>query len=486
LIIFIQFLCIYVVIRLSHDGTTALGAVVFALLYALICLIYIHRCGIRVSRRSGPLLALSAVSLSQVFFCGNEFLRRLSLLVAFTLFTFALYLGCRPSIKHFNSDPLPEDLLRCFACDISVDSISKHTNRPNKETKMNSILPAFWKGILGLVLGIPVFLVAGALLSYDSSFQDLIDSIFTFDMSKLAEETFLIIASLLVFLYLFLILTSLAKDESDNRSDYGLINNIFKKISFLPPITVFVSVIPLLLLYTLFFISQWKYYTSAFVGSLPSGYSYAEYAREGFFQLCTVSTINLLVLFSCTWLIKKNKTRDQILLKVITHWISVYSMILIATAMSKMYLYMKEYGLTPLRVYSSWGMMVLAAIFILFIVKGILNRFPFYTACIYTVVVLFLGLVISNPEKQIARYNTYQFFEGNLNSVDLYLLEELGDPAVPYLLELEGHLPLEDRAEYNLILRDLESLYTEKVESSKKWTESTYDYLTAKRLVNGE
>ena len=185
-----------------------------------------------------------------------------------------------------------------------------------------------------------------------------------------------------------------------------------------------------------FFISQWDYYTLAFYGVLPDGYSYAEYAREGFFQLCAVSTVNLLMMLGCTWFIRLHGKISRIILKVITIANSVCSLILILTAASKMYLYILEYGLTPLRVYSSWAMIVLAVIFLLFIAKQINDKLPLYSLCIVCTTILFLALCICDPDTKIATYNTNQYISGNLERVDIDLLIDLGDSAVPALVNL--------------------------------------------------
>jgi len=101
-----------------------------------------------------------------------------------------------------------------------------------------------------------------------------------------------------------------------------------------------------------------------------------------------------------------------------------------------MYLYILEYGLTPLRVYSSWAMIVLATIFILFIAKQINNKIPLYSLCILCTAILFLALCISDPDTKIASYNTSKFIAGDLESVDIDLLNDLGDSAVPSLINL--------------------------------------------------
>lgn len=49
--------------------------------------------------------------------------------------------------------------------------------------------------------------------------------------------------------------------------------------------------------------------------------------------------------------------------------LSIFTLILIATAISKMVMYISVYGLTQLRFYTTWFMLLLAVIFVMIIVK---------------------------------------------------------------------------------------------------------------------
>lgn len=52
------------------------------------------------------------------------------------------------------------------------------------------------------------------------------------------------------------------------------------------------------LIYVLFIGLQVTYLFSAFTGNIPQDFTYAEYARRGFFELCYISLCNLGILWS--------------------------------------------------------------------------------------------------------------------------------------------------------------------------------------------
>ena len=115
----------------------------------------------------------------------------------------------------------------------------------------------------------------------------------------------------------------------------------------------------------MFFISQAGYFLSAFTNSLPEGFTYADYARRGFFELFAIALINLGVTCFMSLFSKKAGREKPFALKFYSVMISVFTLILIATAMSKMIMYINRYGLTALRFYTSWFMVLLAMIFVL-------------------------------------------------------------------------------------------------------------------------
>lgn len=290
--------------------------------------------------------------------------------------------------------------------------------------------------LLGVAIAIIPTAIIIALLSYDKGFTDIMGNLFNFDFDDVVSQISSIAFGLVIAMYTFgLFVSSVDKKLPDNMSK-DKCRSFLKKLKITPVVTVCIAVVPILAVYIIFFVSQWQYYVSGFSGVLPKDLSYAEYAREGFFQLCTVSFINLLIITAISLFMKRSGKAPGIILKVISLIFAVATLVLIATALSKMYMYIDFYGLTPRRVYATWGMLVLTAIFLLIIIKQFLPRFKLIAAIIFVVVILFGALALSGVDSLIAEYNVDRYVEGSLDSVDVDAVLELGDAGIEQLVRL--------------------------------------------------
>ena len=113
-------------------------------------------------------------------------------------------------------------------------------------------------------------------------------------------------------------------------------------------------------LYAVFFVFQAGHLFGAFFGVVPGSATASEYAREGFFQLCQVMVINfglLTVSAKCS----RVPLRSNKLLRAFALILMAESLLLAVTAGSKLWLYIARFGFTPLRLLSSWAVVVLAA-----------------------------------------------------------------------------------------------------------------------------
>ena len=195
-------------------------------------------------------------------------------------------------------------------------------------------------------------------------------------------------------------------------------------------------------IYIVFFWAMGSYLFSAFAGQVPAQSTYAEFAREGFFQLATVAGINLAVL-GFTYLFTKRIPADDSgagrvprSLRILGTILSVLTLLLVITAMSKMLLYVEQYGLTRLRVYTLWFMGVL---FIIFALVGLwhVRRFRVDIPIFVVATVSFIGLSWADTDAVIAYYNVDNYLRGEMTQVDIaYLANDLSDAAIPPLVEL--------------------------------------------------
>ncbi|MDC7278145.1 DUF4173 domain-containing protein [Butyrivibrio fibrisolvens] len=175
---------------------------------------------------------------------------------------------------------------------------------------------------------------------------------------------------------------------------------------------------------------------------LPSGYTYAEYAHEGFYQLLTVCLINVVMVSVCTREFKKSKALNWVLFVI-----GACTYIMIASSVTRMIMYIQVYNLTFLRLFVLWFLAVLC-IWLAFLMVTVLNRsFPVFKACMITITVAYIGFVFANPDYQIAKYDlavvknhTYQESYAKIDeydSVTYYILNNLSTDAAPALVDDE-------------------------------------------------
>lgn len=113
------------------------------------------------------------------------------------------------------------------------------------------------------------------------------------------------------------------------------------------------------LLYLAFFVVQARYLFGAFTRTLPEGFVVAEYARQGFFELCRVMAVN----FALLWLVTRSsreRVRGNKAALMLCLALLAESFLFAVVAFSKLALYISCFGFTPKRLQSTWLVCVLA------------------------------------------------------------------------------------------------------------------------------
>ena len=296
---------------------------------------------------------------------------------------------------------------------------------------------------LGLAL-VPVLLVA-ELLRYDAAFSKLLDSLFS---ESLPEAIFRRLLYLVLAVIMATLLMSALWASRDHALDRVLDRDRWNAFSirrrFLPLVVSGAMLIPLLAVYGLFFFSQLPLYTSAFTGVLPKGYTYADYAREGFFQLCAVCAINGMLYLFVSLFTKRGKGEG--VRRALLTILCLCSLVLAATACSKMVLYIRTYGLTPNRVYASWAMVLLVGAFLVALLGAYWRKLNMTKALCSLFVLLFGLLCLVDTNALIADYNVRSYEEGRLDAVDTSVFWILGDSAAPAAARLVDDAKCGDEA----------------------------------------
>jgi len=303
-----------------------------------------------------------------------------------------------------------------------------------KNTAFGKKLLLILGGVLAAIL--PTAVIFTQLLQADGAFANLSDRLFSGIFENLPRELLYfclgIPAAMLCFSALYANTDRAAKDfltKSQCESTRDLLR-------FVPVLFTAAAVTPILLVYVLFFFSQTSYFLSAFEGIRPQGLTYAAYARNGFFELCRVSVINLLVILCAETFTKRKEGRKSPVIKGAVITLCLFTLSLIAIALSKMILYIDAYGLSLKRLYPTWFMTVLTVLFLLILLSQFVKKLPVLRTFAITFTVLFGVLLFSDADALVARYNVNAYKTGKLDTVDVTMMYDLSSSAVPYVLPL--------------------------------------------------
>lgn len=180
---------------------------------------------------------------------------------------------------------------------------------------------------------------------------------------------------------------------------------IAQGLRIVPRITANIALAVLCGVYAVFLAVQANYLFHAFFGTLPQGFSYAEYARSGFFELCRVAAVNLCILLGANSLCRTPRSENKALRRL-NILLSALTLLLLTTAAAKMGLYIYAYGLTEKRVLVSVFLIWLAAVFTAVIVMQ-LRRVELVRFAVILGAVMFTLLCLLPVGRGIQAYNDF-------------------------------------------------------------------------------
>ncbi|MDE6318120.1 MAG: DUF4173 domain-containing protein [Lachnospiraceae bacterium] len=281
--------------------------------------------------------------------------------------------------------------------------------KQEKVTKKRYFLPVF----IGLIIAAPLLLIMTLLLaSADKIFDRLLVSITKFfNIPTLIEVCALMV---IVFFCSYAAIAAFCKKNAVRESAE-------ERMLFDPVIAIVVTGL-LSIPYLLFSVIQILY---LFLGSmtLPAGYTYAQYAREGFFELLAVCIINLGIVLICLHLFRESKVLKGILLIL-----SGCTFIMIFSSALRMILYIDTYALTFLRLFVLWSLTVIFLLMAGVTTFIFYKRFPLFRYGVAVVTVCYLTLSFSHPDYFIARYDLS-------HDSDRHYLCKLSADAAPAILD---------------------------------------------------
>jgi hypothetical protein len=284
----------------------------------------------------------------------------------------------------------------------------------------------------GLAIGLPLVLVFGGLfVAADAVFQGLVTS--ALDIGD--PLTHLLVAAACAWVAAGLLRTVLVPAEplgaSRARPSLGIVEAC-----------VVLGVLDAL--FAAFVAVQFRSFFGgeAFVEQ-TTGLTYAAYARRGFFELVAVVALALPLLIAGDWLVRRRSR----LFRALAVLLVALLFVVMASALERMRLYLRAYGLTELRLYSTAFMLWLGAIccwFVVTVLRGRRNAFAIGVVVSGLATVAALNVV--NPDGLVARTNV------DRASLDAGYVTSLSADAVPTLV---GRLDRIDPSARRVVARAL-------------------------------
>lgn len=232
---------------------------------------------------------------------------------------------------------------------------------------------------------------------------------------------FFLIATVPVALYLCGLAAGLCHKRYHKNFDTKNVQKTLSDFRILPQSTVITVLAGVSVLYVVFICSQLPHYFSAFFGQRAPGYvQYSQLARDGFFELCRITVINLGLLLVLNSMCRTPRMQS-VYLRVGNIVLIVLTLLLCTTAFSKMALYIAAHGLTPKRVLTCVAMVFIAGV----CCAAVALQFKAFSIMRFALVlgsVLVTALCLVNMDGLIIRYNAQRYMNGTLDAFETVLL----------------------------------------------------------------
>lgn len=290
--------------------------------------------------------------------------------------------------------------------------------------------------LIGILLAVPILvIVVPLLMAADAVFQEQIENLFVFRIDvNFVEIGFRLAFTVIAALFFFCIFQVIGKKtkreieicETPNKRNW-------------PGIVAATILLILNVVYMLFIAVQFQYF---FHEGLLDGFTYADYARRGFFELILVTLINWTILLVFMKRVKEEGDKQKRILQTLYSALIVASGILLISAWQRLTLYETAYGFTIDRLLAHYFMAFLLVIFAYTLIRVWLENLPilhFYLICAF----LFYAMLNAvNLEETIVENNMERYkVTGKIDIHYFYTLGAEGVKGLVQLYEQEPEIP---------------------------------------------
>jgi hypothetical protein len=301
--------------------------------------------------------------------------------------------------------------------------IGKGLKRGTNEDKL-----LVWKKvILGIAISLPIlFVVLNLLISADAQFERLIGGIpqwFHVINVESVLRLFIILFCTVVFFGFMQLLYNRHLNGVKQQT-----NGQQVKLDGIITITVLVIINAVYLLFTLV---QFRYF---FSGTLQADFTYAEYARKGFFELLFVTLINLSITVLVLTFTNRGTNVMRRAIQIMLTILVFVSSVMLTSAFLRLSMYEDAYGFTFTRVLVHSFMIFLVVIFTYTLVKIWVEKLSLFHFYFITSLIYYTAITIIDLDKIVVKENMNRYETSG--KIDVHYLNNLSYTGVLGLIDL--------------------------------------------------
>lgn len=398
----------------------------------LVGLFWAHLQHRRVPKTARFMIPLLLFFSAMVYVRAGELLTFFNVCISFYLLLMFVNLVFRPKLARYVFKDYLEFVFRLplQVLGKARQALASAINQNGFVTK-HQVFPQVVRGVL---IALPVLVLFVILFSSaDLVFRQYVTDLFNFEINvELLWRIFWMLAVTVVFVGLFGLFER--KEELAQPPYYEATAKGGQGRRGLVETSVLFG--SLNVLFLIFIFVQLAYLFGGATNVVGGEFTYAEYARKGFFELIAVAGISFLLIFAAERLLLREGQKHAMRFKVMSGALIVQVLIVMLSAFKRLQLYEGAYGYTSLRVYSHIFIIWLAIVFIALLYKIFADKRESVLAFTMFggVMVLFIAFNFINVDGLVAHKNIARYHA--TGKLDLGYINSLSDDAVVEITSL--------------------------------------------------
>jgi hypothetical protein len=356
----------FVIEALLHGPSFGIGYALAALVVCAGWLVLGRGLGLRINRSTWFLLACFVAVSLPVALRASDRLRVLDVLLGLGLTLLIAVVSLPGGLPRMNIGEYVVGLIVSSVAAVAQPFVYLVTDarrlRPGRAgpghaaAPGRTVAPVLW----GVLLALPLLLIFGALLtSADPVFASYLHQLFAWNLDIGSALGRLIGSLILAWLAL-----GLARYAFLARTTWD-VKLTRPADSYLGEVQAITVLAMLDLLFAAFVLVQAAYLFGGLDTMARAGLTHSEYARRGFFELVTVAALVLTLVLALDWLVRPGTGRSRRCVDYLNTLLIALTLVILISALYRMRLYVIEYGLTELRLYTTVFMGWLALVLLL-------------------------------------------------------------------------------------------------------------------------